>query len=327
VDVKCFRSVNFDEDACCDRLDTKKMDSAGGSVVTGEYGGCGCPNPFLFDLEKYVSYPGYIVPAEKDVQFPEGTCPGVSSFCRSKTLNPDFNPQKCCGGKCPCPCGAADEKCPNLELFPAQCVCDKDVPLYRRGLLTGLRTATFINDTLLWEDCQDACEQDETCFYWTYSVDAKQCELKEGNNVVGVRFLADNKNFWGHVPKHAAPDLDPKNKSWWEAWHKALTPLDKFVRYGYLSAVEPKLTKSGNKWQDCEKSCTADDPPNCHWFVFDKTKMECKFYIKNGVYHEIDDNRSIVGPRLGNPTHTSEFSTTTPRPQTVDRTFARGPPA
>ena len=191
--------------------------------------------------------------------------------------------------------------------------------------MIGLRTAKFIPDILSWEDCQDACQQDPTCFYWTYSVDAKQCELKEGNNVVGVRFLEDRKNFWGHIPEHAPRDLDEKDVSWWEDWYNALGASEKLVRYGYMSAVEAKLTSSGNEWQDCEKSCATNVPPNCHWFVFDTVKKECSFYIKNGVHHDdaYNDDRFIIGPRLGNPTWTSTFSTTTARPSTDRPTGGR----
>ena len=46
-DLRFFlSSINFDEDACCDRLDSKRMDSAGGSVDTDEYGGYDWPVSF-----------------------------------------------------------------------------------------------------------------------------------------------------------------------------------------------------------------------------------------------------------------------------------------
>ena len=41
VHVSLLSSVDFDEDACCDRTDPKQMDTAGGSVETkdGLFGG------------------------------------------------------------------------------------------------------------------------------------------------------------------------------------------------------------------------------------------------------------------------------------------------
>ena len=241
-----------------------------------------------------------------------------------------FNPQKCCGGKCPCPCGASDLKCPNPELFPAECICDKDVPLDQRGLLVGLRTAKVIENTLLWEDCRDACAQDKTCYYWLYSVSNKQCELKEGKHPVGVKFYADKNYFWGHIPAHAQDNPHPQDVSWWEDWYNALNSSEKVVQYGYLSATPSKMTLSANEWQECEQSCSLNKPANCKWFVFDTIEKECNFYIMNGVFHHVDEisvdpERFITGPRLGNPAWTSDFSSTT-RPQTTDRTGARFPP-
>ena len=238
-----------------------------------------------------------------------------------------FNPQKCCGGKCPCPCGT-DLRCPNPELFPKECICDKDVPLDQRGLLVGLRTAKFIKNILVWEDCRDACvaHENQECYYWTYSVETKQCELKEGKNLIGVKFYADKNYFWGHIPEHAVDDPGPKDGSWWESWYNSLNSSEKVVQYGYLRATPTKLTLSVNEWKECEKSCSLNEPANCKWFVFDTIEKKCHFYIKNGVFIPMGE-RFITGPRLGNPTWTSDFSSTTPGPQTTDRTGARGPPA
>ena len=52
--------------------------------------------------------------------------------------------------------------------------------------------------------------------------------------------------------------------------------------------------------------CNTNNPPNCHWFVFDTVKKECKFYIRDGVFHEVLDKKTIVGPRHGNPLWTSD---------------------
>ena len=249
-----------------------------------------------------------------------------NSNCR--ILNPDFNLQKCCGGRCPCPCGPSDEKCPNPELFPAECICDNNVPADRRGLLVGLRTWKSLQNINSWEDCRDGCQNLDPCFYWTYQVDERLCELKKSNTLAGTEFFSDSNFFWGHIADHAEPDLDPKDVTWFGDWFNKLKKDEKLLRYGYLSAVEPKLTLSGTQWENCEASCTANKPPNCHWWLFDKTKMECKFYIKNGVFHPNDGNESlIVGPRHGNLLWTAVFAPTTPGPPTVDRTGARGPPA
>merc|ERR1712032_1670844 len=93
------------------------------------------------------------------------------------------------------------------------------------------------------------------------------------------------------IPEHAPRDPDPKDVSWWEDWYNALGASEKLVRYGYLSAVEPKLTSSCNEWQDCEKSCATNVPPNCHWFVFDTVKKECSFDSK--TIHRQANRRQI----------------------------------
>ena len=136
-------------------------------------------------------------------------------------------------------------------------ICDKDVPTNRRGqLLTGLRTFKSFENILAWEDCRDACQREPKCYYWTYDRKNKLCELKEGNSLEGIRFFQDKNFFWGHVPEHA-PDEDSTpsdGKEWFEKWRKGLGEYSNKLRYGYLSAVEPKTTKPAEEWRTCEVS-------------------------------------------------------------------------
>ena len=122
--------------------------------------------------------------------------------------------------------------------------------------MTGLKSFKSFENILAWEDCRDACQRYYSkCYYWTYDRKNQLCELREGNKLAGIRFFRDDNFFWGHVPEHA-PDEDstPPGEEWFEKWRDSLKEYSNKLRYGYLSAVEPKTTKPAEEWRTCEIS-------------------------------------------------------------------------